>query len=54
MVAEAKKCHDGWKEDDENKCKNKCMAKYKGVGTLHVIAYPPETTIVMCDCEFDC
>ncbi|KAL1222664.1 putative defensin-like protein [Cardamine amara subsp. amara] len=55
MVAEAKKCHDAWRTaDDEAKCKKECMAKYKGVGTIQVIAFPPEAVLVLCNCEFDC
>lgn len=53
MAAEATKCHHGWTEDDDDKCKKDCMAEFRGVGKIHVFTYP-YGAYVYCECEFDC
>ncbi|KAG7583045.1 hypothetical protein ISN44_As08g025900 [Arabidopsis suecica] len=54
MVGEAKKCKAGWACSGEDICKEKCMAKYNGVGTVTYFSFPPETITILCDCLYDC
>jgi len=54
MVGEAKQCKTGWACFGEDACKEKCMAKYKGVGTVTYFPFPPETIIIYCECLYDC
>lgn len=54
MVGEAKKCKAGWACSGEDICKEKCMAKYNGVGTVTYFSFPPETITILFDCVYDC
>ncbi|CAH8261516.1 unnamed protein product [Arabidopsis lyrata] len=54
---ERKKCFDGWTCLGEDKCKVKCMAKHKGVGTCNLYtipSFPAPGASYICDCKFDC
>ncbi|VYS58330.1 unnamed protein product [Arabidopsis thaliana] len=59
-VGEAKTCSDGWTclgPKEEDKCKENCLAKHKGVGTCNLYTipeFPAPITYYMCDCMFDC
>ncbi|CAL9219630.1 unnamed protein product, partial [Arabidopsis halleri] len=39
MIGEAKKCSNSWICEGDEKCKEKCMADYKGNGTCYYPAH---------------
>ncbi|CDY41912.1 BnaC05g46920D [Brassica napus] len=52
MVGEAKDCFQTWTCEGGKKCRDKCMAEYKGIGRCDEITAP--IVPPQCNCYYPC